>query len=163
MPGPIRPETEVHHGSPPPAKALKNIGSIGEMLEGDVYTFKLVSMRPCGDQPSAVPPDDPKARIVVGAEVEITTNTKLNVSPRHLSLGKGGILLDGNVDPKRLLKGCTPLLNVALLKKGDVTKGFVLFDVPASGPGSNWREMNLVYLPRRFGGSSQVLVKLGSG
>ena len=163
MPGPIRPETEVHHASPPPAKPLKNMGSIGETLEGDVYAFKLISVKPCEDQPGTLPPDDPMARIVVGAEVEITAKTKLNVSPRHLGMGKGGILFDGSVDQKRQLKGCTPLLNVALLKKDDVTKGFVLFDIPASGPGSNWKEMNLVYLPQRFGGSSQVLVKLEDG
>lgn len=162
MPGPVRPEVDeaIAHHAPPPTvpQSFKTSGSIGEVLESDLYAFKLIAMRPCGDTPTDA--SDPRARTVIGAEVEITAKTKLMLSPKHVSLVKGGITFFGNVDLKRNVKGCTRLIPVSVMKQGDVAKGFVLFDLPVSGPGSNWKEFSLVYLPARFGGAPQVLVKL---
>jgi hypothetical protein len=154
------PHAEETHAQTVPARSPpKDQGLIGETLEGDAYLFKLVSIGPCGNAPNAAP-DDPKGRVVIGAEVEITATKKVVTTPRHVSLGKDGITFFGDVNQKRVVKGCTPVLKVGHLGKGDVAKGFVLFDVPTAGPGSNCKELNLVYLPARFGGASQVLVRL---
>jgi len=164
--GPVLPEADHHH-PPPPAKTLKTVGAIGEELEGDVSYFKLLSIKPCKDP--KVPAvgsggaPNPAARNVVAAEVEIVAKTKLAVNPRDLVLGKGGILFNASIDPKRELPGCTPLLKLSLLKAKQSAKGYVLFDLPAWGPGSNLNELNLVYHPARFGGSAQVHVKLAGG
>jgi hypothetical protein len=165
--GPVVPESEHHHVTPPPKAPLKTVGVIGEELEGDVSHFKLLSIRPCKD--SKLPPagsggaPNPAARNVVAAEVEIVAKKKLTVNPRDLALGKGGITFSASVDPKRELEGCTPLLKLAWLRPNESAKGFVLFDLPAWGPGSNVNELHLVYHPARFGGSAQVYVKLAGG
>ena len=163
--GPVVPEAN-HHQPPPPEKALKTVGVTGEELEGDVSYFKLLSIKPCGEVKSreeAEAKKDPKARAVYAVEVEIVAKTRLNVSPRDLSLGKGGYTFTPSVDPKRELKGCTPLLQVTRLQPKETAKGFVLFDLPAWGPGSNLDELNLMYHPARFGGSTQLFVKLADG
>jgi hypothetical protein len=88
---------------------------------------------------------------------------RLNVTPRDLMLGKGGIMINASLDLKREIKGCTPLLKVSFLQPKESTKGFVLFDLPTWGPGSNLNELNLVYHPARFGGAAQLYVKLAGG
>jgi hypothetical protein len=161
MPGPLTPEPGFQHGAPLEQKApvvnLKHTGTLGEVLEGDVYYFKLLSIRPCGEQP------DPKtakvdARRVVAAEVEVTAKEELNVSPRDVVIGVGGIRFNGSVDQQRTIEGCTPLLKFSRLPSKQVAKGFVLFDVPVTGPGSDLTEMGLMYQPTRFGGSGRVLI-----
>jgi hypothetical protein len=142
------------------------VGKLGEGLEGDVSYFKLVSLKPCGDATTRADPEakkDPKARAVFAAEVEIVAKTRLNVSPRDLSLGTGGYTFMASVDPKREIKGCTPLLQITRLQPKESAKGFVLFDLPAWGPGSNVNELSLMYHPARFGGSTQLFVKLADG
>ena len=163
--GPVVPEAN-HHQPAPPKEPLKTVGKLGEGLEGDVSYFKLLSLKPCGDaknRAEAEAKKDPKARAVYAAEVEIVAKTRLNVSPRDLSLGKGGYSFMANVDPKREIEGCTPLLQVTRLQPKESTKGFVLFELPAWGPGSNVNELNLMYHPARFGGSTQLFVKLADG
>lgn len=169
MPGPVVPETtEAHHHAPsPPSKPVKSVGVVGESLEGDVSYFKLVSIKPCKDPslPAAGSggAPSPAARNVVAAEVEIVAKTRLSVNPRDLVLGKGGILFNANVDPTRELEGCKPLLKLSWLRANESAKGYVLFELPTWGPGSNLKELNLVYHPARFGGSAQVYVKLAGG
>jgi hypothetical protein len=164
--GPVLPEAEQHR-PPPPTKPLKAVGAIGEELEGDVSYFKLLSIKPCKDPnvPAAGSggAPNPAARNVVAAEVEIVAKTKLTVNPRDVVLGKGGITFNASLDPKRELAGCTPLLKLSWLQARDSVKGYVLFDLPTWGPGSNLNELNLVYHPARFGGSAQVHVKLAGG
>ena len=162
--GPVRPEHE-QHVPPPPTKALKTEGKLGEVLEGDVSHFKLLSMRPCVDDQHPAPSadsaaKDPKARKVIAAEVEIVAKTNLNVAARDLSLAAGGITIASSVDPKREIKGCTPLLKFARLTAKDTARGFVLFDLPTWGPGSNLNEFKLIYHPARFGGAIALYVKL---
>jgi hypothetical protein len=168
MPGPVIPEEQHHHAPPPTTTTLKTVGSIGEELEGDLSYFKLVSIKPCVDPKNPTPAGgagakDPNARTVVAAQVEITAKRNLNVNPRDLMLGKGGIMFNASIDPKRELKGCTPLLKLSLLKPKESASGFVLFDLPTWGPGSNLKELNLVYHPARFGGTAQLYVKLAGG
>jgi hypothetical protein len=164
--GPVVPETEQHQ-PPPSSKPLKTTGAIGDDLEGDASYFKLVAMRPCTDGKSAPPAGDggapdPKARTIVAAEVEIVAKSRVNVSPRDLTLRQGGIMFMASVDPKRELKGCTPLLKFSRLMPKESVKGFVLFDIPTWGPGSKLDELNLIYHPARFGGSIPVQVKLAA-
>ena len=163
--GPIVPE-EHHHKPPPPMQPMKTAGKVGEGLEGDVSYFKVLSLKPCGNVKSPAEAEaarDPKARAVFAAEVEIVAKTRLNVSPRDLSLNKGGMKFMASVDPKRTLDGCTPLLQVSRLQPKESARGFVLFDLPAWGPGSNVNELDLMYHPARFGGSTQLFVKLADG
>ena len=170
--GPVIPETEQvhHHPAEPtkPTKPLKTVGKIGEELEGDVSYFKLVSIKPCEDPKHPTPASDagaqdPTARKVIAAQIEITAKGKLNANPRDLTLAQGGIVFSASVDPKRELKGCTPLLKFSFLNPKESASGYVLFDLPTWGPGSNVNELNLVYHPARFGGSLQLHVKLSGG
>lgn len=161
MPGPLTPEPGFHHGKPAEPKApvnVKHTGKVGELLDGDVYSFKLLSIGPCGEQPDPKTAK-PAARRVVAAEVEITAKEELNVSPRDVAVGVGGILFNGSVDQKRVLEGCAPLLKFSVLRPKQVAKGFVLFDIPVTGPGSDLSEMGLIYQPTRFGGAGRVLVQ----
>lgn len=162
MPGPLTPEPGFHQGGPAdpkvPAVNVKHTGKVGELLEGDIYTFKLVSIGPCGEQPDPKTAK-PSARRVVAAEVEITAKQGLNVSPRDVAVGVGGIVFTGSVDQKRVLDGCAPLLKFSVLRPKQVAKGFVLLDLPVNGPGSDLAEMGLIYQPTRFGGAGRVLVQ----
>ena len=163
--GPVVPE-EHHHQAAPPTQPLKTNGKMGEGLEGDVSYFKLLSVKPCGEvknRAEAEAKKDPKARAVYAAEVEIVAKSRMNVSPRDLSLGTGGYRFMASVDPKRVIEGCTPLLPVTRLQPKESARGFVLFDLPAWGPGSNVNELELMYHPARFGGSTQLFVKLADG
>ena len=162
--GPVKPEHD-HHTPPPPTEPLKTEGKLGEVLEGDVSHFKLLSVRPCVDDKHPAPSaesatKDPKARKVVAVEVEIVAKTRLNVAPRDLSLAAGGITINSSVDPKREIKGCTPLLKFSRIQGKESVRGFVLFDLPTWGPGSNLNEFKLIYHPARFGGAVALYVKL---
>lgn len=168
--GPVIPESEQveHHHPPAPTTPLKTVGNVGEELEGDVSYFKLLSIKTCDDPKHATPAtdagtQDPTARKVVAAQVEITAKANVNVNPRDLTLGKGGLIFPSSVDPTRNLKGCTPLLKFSLLRPKESASGYVLFDLPTWGPGSNVNELNLVYHPARFGGAAQLYVKLAGG
>jgi hypothetical protein len=163
--GPVKPEEEQHE-PPPPMETLKTEGKLGEVLEGDVSHFKLLSMRPCVDDKHPAPSQeamarkDPKARKVIAAEIEVVAKTRLNVAPRDLSLASGGITITSSVDPNREIKGCTPLLKFSRIQAKDTVRGFVLFDLPTWGPGSNLNEFKLIYHPARFGGAVALYVKL---
>ena len=162
--GPVEPEHE-QHAPPPSTDTLKTEGKLGEVLEGDVSHFKLLSVRPCVDDqhpaPSADDPKkDPKARKIIAVEIEVVAKTNINVAPRDLSLASGGITIMSSVDPKREIKGCTPLLKFARLAGKDTARGFVLFELPTWGPGSNLNEFKLIYHPARFGGAVALYVKL---
>jgi hypothetical protein len=168
--GPVRPEEEQvqHHHPPAPTTALKTVGKVGEELEGDVSYFKLVSIKPCEDPKHPTPTSDagahdPAARKVIAAQVEITAKVKVNVNPRDIVLGHDGIIFPASVDPTRELKGCTPLLKYSFLHPKESASGYVLFELPTWGPGSNVNELNLVYHPARFGGAAQLYVKLAGG
>ncbi len=160
--GPVLPEHE-HHTPPPPTEPMKTQGTVGDVLEGDVSHFKVLSLRTCVDDAHPLPPADnrdPKKRRIVAAEVEVVAKTRLNVAPRDLSLMAGGIEITSSVDPNREIKGCTPLLKFSRVQAKDTVRGFVLFDLPTWGPGSNLNEFNLIYHPARFGGAVALYVKL---
>jgi hypothetical protein len=163
IPGPVIPHGgEAHGQSSTPKPSLKNLGVIGDELEGDVYRFKLVSFKKCGPEldgaaPSA-PTTGPRARVAYGAEVEITALREMNASPKDVSIGDGAVGFNGSVDRKRKLEGCQPLLKLGPMKAKDVAKGFAILDVPVTGPGSDLSKMTLAYQPTRWGGSGQVRV-----
>ena len=120
-------------------------GTPGERLEGDVYYFQLRSLKTCDSEGK-----------VAGVEVEIEAKSKLSVTPRDVVIGKGGIQFSSSLDFERKLPGCTPLLKISTLQKGQVARGFVLYDLPAR-PGDDLR---LVYQPTRFGGAGYVTAPL---
>jgi hypothetical protein len=142
-------------------RKLKVRGALGEWLESDLFFFRAVSMRACGDRPSARAAADAggakkAARITLGAEVEIKAKLKMTVSPREVRLSSGAVVYESNLDLERRLEGCTPLLKVSWLKPDDVIKGFVLFDVPLPEP----KDLRLGYQPTRWGGAGPVVVTL---
>jgi hypothetical protein len=148
-------------GPAPPATAagarkVKSHGALGDLLEGDVYYFTAESVKRCGEPPAGAGSAAEQTTVVVGAKVKIKAKSRLTVSPRELSLHSGGITLNASMDPKRELKGCTPLLEVGWLKKDETIEGFVLFDVPAPEP----KDLHLRYLPTRWGGASAIGVEL---
>jgi hypothetical protein len=130
---------------------VKSVGKVGDAVEGDVYFFTVKSVRACGEASGTE-----RARIVVGAEVEIRAKSRLTVSPRDVTLQSGGIVFYASVDPDRRVAGCGPLLKHAWLQKGDAAKGFVVFDVPAPEP----PKLQLGYVPTRWGGAGGVRVEL---
>ena len=157
--------------------APKTIGRTGEVLTGDVYAFKAISVQPCGGsarkpvgQParSAAPANEPVApqasasapshneSVVIGALVEITAKGRLSISPRDMQLASGGIIFYGSIDDKRRLPGCTPLLKRSMIQNDGVAKGYVLFDVPLPEP----RSLELTYRPTRWGGATPVRVRI---
>jgi hypothetical protein len=137
-----------------PRPRFKMHGALGEWLEGDVYRFKAESVRVCGEGGPAS-----GQALVIGAEVEIRAKSKLTFSPREVRLTNGGITYPANLDFGRRLKGCSPLLEIAWLKKDEVLRGFVLFDVPPPGP----KQLDLWYQPTRWGGAGHVRVTLPLG
>jgi hypothetical protein len=163
MPGPLTPELGFEHGGKPnarpaPSAPLKNVGKVGELLESDVFTFKLVSIAPCGPAPDPKTAA-PNARRVVAADVEITAKEGMSVSPRDVAIGVGGIVFNGSLDSKRKVEGCGALLAPGVLLPEKSAKGRVLFDIPVTGPGSDLGQMGLIYQPTRFGGAGAVMVR----
>jgi hypothetical protein len=165
-------------GGPESTEAVaKTIGRTGELLTGDVYAFKAISVQPCGGSARksvgqsarrAAPANEPVApqapasalshheAVVIGALVEITAKGRLSISPRDVQLASGGIIFYGSIDDKRRLPGCTPLLKRSMIQNDEVAKGYVLFDVPLPEPPS----LELTYRPTRWGGSTPVRVEL---
>lgn len=145
MPGAIPQQNAVAATKASSALSVKTTGRLGERLEGDVYYFKLLGSRTC----------DALGK-VAAVEVEIEAKTRLTVSPRDVAIGKGGITFTGGLNFDRKLPGCTPLLGISVLRKGQVASGFVLFDVPGR-PGG---DLALIYQPTRWGGAGYVSVPL---
>lgn len=134
------------HARVEPVKAnVKYSGRVGERLEGDVYYFTVLSLRTCD-----------AAGKLAAVEVEIEAKSKLSVSPRDVTLGKGGITFTANLDFKRQPPGCTPRLEISTLQKAQKARGFVLYDLPRP-PGPDLR---LIYQPTRFGGAGFVTASL---
>jgi hypothetical protein len=147
MPGAI-PQAELHGDQPVAARetaAVKYSGEVGERLEGDVYFFQVRSLKTCDN-----------AGKVAGVEVEIEATSKLSVNPRDVVIGKGGVRFTASLDFKRELPGCTPLLQISILQKGQKARGYVLYDLP-SRPTDDLR---LIYQPTRFGGAGFVTAPL---
>ena len=144
MPGAVAPEVIPAAAEVAAASAsVKNSGKLGERLEGDVYYFKLQSVRACDE-----------AGKILGVEVEIEAKAKLNVLPRDVTIGRDGIAFNASLDFERKLPGCAPLLVTAALKRGQVARGFVLFDLPSRPR----QDLGLIYQPTRWGGAGYVTV-----
>jgi hypothetical protein len=127
------------------AASIKSSGKVGELLEADVYYFKVRSLRTC----------DASGK-VAGVEVEIEAKAKLAVSPRDVVIGKGGITFSSGLNFERKFTGCAPLLGISVLNQGEITRGFVIFDLPR--PPED--DLMLVYQPTRWGGAGYVRVPL---
>lgn len=68
--------------------------------------------------------------------------------PRHV-LGRSGITFNASLDFVRKLPGCSPILDMTVLRAGEVARDFVLFDLPTR-PGN---DLTLIYQPTRWGGA----------
>jgi hypothetical protein len=134
---------------------LKVLGKVGEQLEGDVYFFKTLSVKQCESSPAAGANAKTKP-LVLGAEVEIKAKRQLNISPRDVRLGSGGIVFYASVDAQRQEKGCEPMIRHGSLAADQVIRGYVVFDVPAPEP----PKLQLTYAPTRWGGAGSVVTTL---
>jgi hypothetical protein len=159
----LRPAAQGSSGTESAQAAPKTVGRTGELLTGDVYAFRAISVQPCGGsahksvapQASASAPSHNES-VVIGALVEIAAKGRLSISPRDAQLVSGGITFYASVDDKRRLVGCTPLLKRSMIQKDQVAKGYVLFDVPLPEP----RTLELMYRPTRWGGATPVRVRI---
>jgi hypothetical protein len=134
---------------------LKVLGKVGEQLEGDVYFFKTLSVKQCEGSPAAGGNAKIKP-LVIGAEVEIKAKRQLNISPRDVRLGSGGVVFYASVDPQRQEKGCEPMIRHGSLGAEQVIRGYVVFDVPPPEP----PKLQLTYAPTRWGGAGSVVTTL---
>jgi hypothetical protein len=144
MPGAVPQEVAPSTAQATPASvSVKQSGTVGERLEADLYYFKLYGVRACDE-----------AGKVLGVEVEVEAKARLSLSPRDVTIGRGGIGFNASMDPERKLPGCTPLLRASALRGGQVARGFVLFDLPSAPR----HELSLIYQPTRWGGAGFVTV-----
>ena len=158
MPGALGVESE-EMAVTVPVPGVKSTGTVGDRLEGDVYLFKMLSSTPCGaalDAKAEAEPAAPAGKSVVGVKVRIDAKSRLGISPRDVTLHRGGVTFYASVSPDRRLKGCTPLLKVSSLRKKESIEGFVLFDLPSP----DLKGLELEYRPTRWGGAGQVRVAL---
>jgi len=127
----------------------------GEWQENPTYKFRLDGFKRCGGADGGQPS-------WLGFSVEVATKVgPLFVSPRDVSLARGGVVLEPSYLDQKPLPNCSPLLPQRQLRPGQSVRGVVLFEIPpsfkaASGP------IELGYRPTRWGGAPHVEVKIPS-
>jgi hypothetical protein len=138
----------------------------GAWLETASYFFRMDEIKRCGSIP--LPPPEgkaaasaglPKEMAWVGALVRVRASMQLFVSPRDVTLEKGGVIINPIYVDLPPLPACTPALPVKTLRAGQVARGYVFYKVPqgfADGPGVG----KLAYQPTRWGGARRVEVTL---
>jgi hypothetical protein len=150
-------------------------------LEGGFYKFRLDAVKHCGASPALsqqgrdggpLASDDGTAPSAagwrggaswVGALVRVTADVKETfVSPRDLTLQRGGVILRAKYGDVPLLRGCQPLLQQNELRAGHEARGFALFEVPAHFRAKSPAPIVLAYQPTRWGGAKRVEIALDS-
>jgi hypothetical protein len=146
------------HGGPSPEQ--------GAWLETASYFFRMDELKRCGSIP--LPPPEgkaaasaglPKEMAWVGALVRVRASVQLLVSPRDVTLEKGGVIINPTYVDVPPLPGCAPALSVKTLRAGQVARGYVFYKVPegfVNGAGV----AKLAYQPTRWGGARRVEVTL---
>ena len=144
-----------------PAHAAAPAGA--PWLDGGIYRLKVEGTRDCSAVSAANNATDsrdvaPSLGFLVRIESTTAGGEELFVSPRDLTLEAGGTILESiepTSQPRDRRLPCAPLLSIARLKAGRVSRGYVLFRVPASFRESR-DPIALVYRPRRWGGAKRV-------
>jgi len=136
---------------------------LGSWLENPSYAFRLDEIRRCGTPPPRAATDGGVARADrpwLGFVVRVKAKVdEIFVSPRDVSLERGGIILDAKYIDQAPLPNCAPLLPQKQLKAGGMAKGIVLFELAPSFQSSP-APITLAYRPTRWGGAPRVEVKL---
>ncbi|MBC8133970.1 MAG: hypothetical protein H7X95_13380, partial [Deltaproteobacteria bacterium] len=81
------------------------------------------------------------------------------VSPRDVTLRRGGIILDPRFHQPPTFPRCSPLMQQKLLRAGELLRGHVLFEIPPSfraAPGPT----TLTYRPTRWGGAPRAQLQI---
>jgi hypothetical protein len=125
-------------------------------LDLPAYKLKLEEIRRCGAKTArgAQPAGATIAPTQVGALVHVAAKVnELFVTPRDVSLERGGVILDARYLDQAAPQGCAPLLPQKQLRAGQTVHGIVLFEVPPSfraKPGP----VTLAFHPTRWGGAA---------
>jgi hypothetical protein len=125
----------------------------GMWVESDAYDFKVETVKLC--KPDKVDDADAKAPNLVGVKVQVKAKVgEFFADQRHAQLRSGGIFLSPKLEVTNF-PGCTPAFKPVQLRAGQVTGGFIVFEVP--GPYPN---LLVEYHPVRWGGAGTVRVKI---
>ena len=150
-----------------------------EWIEGGSYRFRLEELRRC-DTGAAPPAPGPAGQPLapdggtpsgasdwgggtswVGARVRVIARVNETiVSPRDLTLERGGVILQAKYVNPPVLRGCVPLLQQQQLRADQSVRGFALFEVPAHFRSAGAAPILLAYHPTRWGGARRVEIKL---
>jgi hypothetical protein len=92
----------------------------------------------------------------MGFQVRIEAKgSEVFVSPRDITLEKGGVILDAQYLDLRPPRHCSPALPVKRLRARRMVQGFVFFRVPV-GFAARHGSVTLAYRPTRWGGAGRV-------
>jgi hypothetical protein len=170
-PAPVR-VAPARDGGPPPepeAAGAPEVPDAGPGKEGDwivagAYRFRLDELRRCGGAP-AVGPDaaaaPPAPRTWVGARVDIgARGDALMVTPRDVTLERGGVILQAIYVNPPTLSGCLPALPIKQVRGEESAHGFALFDVPEGFRKNGTGPFTLAYRPTRWGGAKRAEIEI---
>jgi hypothetical protein len=128
----------------------------GTWIASDIYDFKLESAKYCakpvqkGDAGEAKP-----GAVWLGVKAHVLAKTdEVFIDRRHATLRDKGIYFQASLDPEPL-GGCTPGFKPVQLKKGQVTSGYIVFELPNA-----WPNLVLEFQPVRWGGAGRVRAKV---
>ena len=161
----------------PAVAAAVGLAIEGTWVDTPAYRFRLDRFRECGAASDASdesgrakamrdkatgyqapegPNGGPGGGIRMGFQVSIEAKgSEVFVSPRDITLEKGGVILDAQYPDLRPPRHCSPALPVKRLRARRMVQGFVFFRVPLGFPARHGPE-TLAYRPTRWGGSGRV-------
>jgi hypothetical protein len=160
------PATDAGGHADAPAQARDSDGGVdgsgappaaGQWVETALYRFRLDELVSCASAPDGGA-DAHREVPWLGARVRIAaTAMPLFVTPRDVTLRRGGLILDPQYLDQPALPRCAPLLPLKQLGADQEARGFVLFRLAPSlragrGP------IAIAYHPTRWGGSRGVEV-----
>jgi hypothetical protein len=141
----------------------------GDHVDSGLFKLRLEGLRNCNVATTATAPVVGKsaapgaaggqpAQLGVAVAIEAKID-QFSISPRDLTLEADGLVLRGAFPAKSPIPGCAPLLPIKLLKRGEVGRGLVIFDVPPDFR-SEARAVTLAYRPTRWGGTKPATLSL---
>jgi len=127
----------------------------GTWISSDIYDFKLESAKYC-TKPQKSDAGEPKPGTVwLGVKAQILAKTdEVFLDRRHATLRDKGIYFQASLDLEPF-GGCTPAFKPVQLKRGQVTSGYIVFELPKA-----WPNLLLEFQPTRWGGAGRVRAKV---
>jgi hypothetical protein len=130
--------------------------SVGKWVESSAYKFRVTDVVRCADPaPGETVPEDRKVR--VGAFIQVFSKfDQFFLTPRDVTLEKGGVILDSERNAKPGPE-CKPLLEPMRVMHDQTRGGVVVFQVPDE---SFLKDGVVAFNPTRWGGAPRVEVKV---